>query len=349
MGISDRLLYLRTWRSCQSVGLLFFFILTVGCIFLAICAICPPLATIIHIDSPAAEGESNVLMFIGFLVLAAFTGLFCCIVITTRELLTYNWLLSFQIHYLSNKGWAVPQKQHSAWSLLFFLSSQNVLSRNKRREQKEPWVLRRCPAGQRLLVSKIFMYAGWLAIFIFGITVWAGFITVPLVVARSHNDSITAQLLAWYLQEIRAHISKEYFEPVYAVIQLGMAVLFFFPIKAIQWLQKNDHPAETLRGYLIMVIGLIAILCSLMPLFVAALFGFTVAPLTYAGSHPGSAFAHLIHWYLKWIGAHVSKGNVLPLFISIQGCIAGLLMYCTSVFRWLRTQRQARNIPGVKT
>src|SRR5689334_11307579 len=99
MDSRQRLRYLRNCHRIQGIMIPVFAILTVAFGFLATCALFPRVAAMFQIESPSAQGISNVLMAALCLLLAGFCGLFFSVSFITREFLAFYWLISFLICY----------------------------------------------------------------------------------------------------------------------------------------------------------------------------------------------------------------------------------------------------------
>ena len=99
LPMRERLRYLQLCRRVHGAMIPFCAFFVVASVFVAICAFSPSFAVMVHLDTPATVGASDVFAFTMFILAAAFFGILFSALFVTRELLAEYWLLIFVAHY----------------------------------------------------------------------------------------------------------------------------------------------------------------------------------------------------------------------------------------------------------
>lgn len=100
LPVPAKLRYLQLCRRVHGVMIPFCAVFSVAALFIALCAFIPSFAVLVHLDTPATVGGSDVFAFAMFLLAAAFFGLMSSALFVTRELLGIYWLVVFTTHYV---------------------------------------------------------------------------------------------------------------------------------------------------------------------------------------------------------------------------------------------------------
>ena len=132
-------------------------------------------------------------------------------------------------------------EQKASW--LARLRGAVKASRERRihREQQPPWLLRRCPQNLRKVVAGFYMFMGIVSMVLFGFALLGGFIAAPLMYAHSQDSSPLAGWMRQYLHWLRGHFSQENFGPAYCIIQMCIAGIALYFIRAFKWVSKKPE------------------------------------------------------------------------------------------------------------
>jgi len=103
LPVPARLRYLQLCRRVHGFMIPFCAIFAVASLFIAICSFVQSFAVLVHLDTPATVGSSDVFAFAMFLLAAAFFGIMFLALFVTRELLALYWLLIFTTHYVRHE------------------------------------------------------------------------------------------------------------------------------------------------------------------------------------------------------------------------------------------------------
>lgn len=132
------------------------------------------------------------------------------------------------------------QEQYNSW-----LSRLRESFRARRqRPPPPPLVLRYCPKSVRRFVDPLFFCLGYSAFVVFVLSGFVGFLTGPVIYARSNASSPLADWIRKYLAWLAAHCSKDNFDFVYLIAQLAIMTVLMYLANVCIWLLKYQRPTR---------------------------------------------------------------------------------------------------------
>jgi len=135
----------------------------------------------------------------------------------------------------------MPPEQKKSW--LFRLRESAKRSREQQllRVPQPPWILRLCPESLRKVTDVVFTLLGTFSLCLFSLIVLWGFISWPFMYAQNHPNVPLGIWMGRYLHWLRANVSKDYFGPVYCVIQVCVAFILIYFMRILFWITKRKR------------------------------------------------------------------------------------------------------------
>jgi hypothetical protein len=103
LPVPAQLRYLQFCRRVHGIMMPFCALCSAACVFIAICALVPALAAMVHLSGQSDNGMSDGLASTLFLLFALFFGILISILFVTREMLAAYWLLIFSTYYVRHQ------------------------------------------------------------------------------------------------------------------------------------------------------------------------------------------------------------------------------------------------------